>query len=371
MLYVNIPTREEVLKLADIRADACISIYLKTSPLPQEREAGRIALDNMVRNALISLQESGLDKHRLDALMDEIAEVIEADDFWDFHAHSLAILATPEHIYTYRLANDVTTRLLVSDRFYLKPLFRALTFPHHAYVLALSENGVRLVEFFADAPPEEIVLEGMPKDALSAVGKSSLTSSLSSLTHESGSRGHKKRLTQYARKVDNVLRPFMLQSKAPLILVCAEPLVSLYRAVASVPTLIGETVFISPDRLSVSELVALARPVLDNHYAEGLKTVKQLFEERAGQRRVVTDIAEAARAATYGMVSLLLVDFNKVVTGTIDEGGRLALGDKPGHYGVIDEIVKRSLACGAKILAVREDDMVGTSGVAAVLRYPL
>lgn len=371
MLYVNIPTRAEVLELADIRADACISIYLQTSPLPQEREASRIELDNMVRDALISLQESGFDKRRLWALADELAEVIEADDFWRFHAHSLAVLATPEHIYTYRLANDVNTRLKVGDRFYLKPLFRALTFPHHAYVLALSENDVRLVEFFPEAPPEEIKLRDMPKDALSAVGKSSLTSSLGSLTHESGSRGYKMRLTQYARKVDEAMRPLLAPGSAPLILVCTEPLASLYRAVASIPTLSDETVFISPDRLSISELVALARPVLDKHNDESLETTKKLFEERMGQKRVATDIAETAKAATYGMVSLLLVDFNKVVTGTIDEDGALALGNEPGNYGVIDEIVKRSLACGAKILAVREENMIGDTGVAAILRYPL
>ena len=371
MLYVNIPTRDEVLHLAEVRADACISLYLKTSPLPQEREASRIELDNMVRDAILSLQDKGFDKRRLGELMDEIAEVIEADDFWNFHARSLVILATPDHISTYRLANDVSSRLEVGDRFYLKPLFRALTFPHNAYVLALSENAVRVVEFFADAPPEEIQLADMPKDALSAVGKSTLTSSLSSLTHESGSRGHKMRLARYARKVDQALRPLLLQSGSPLILVCTEPLVSLYRSVASVPTLVDETVFTSPDRLSVGELVALARPVLDTHYAAELGTVKALFEERAGQNRVVTDIADAARAATYGMVSLLLVDFTTTVTGTIDEGGALTLSDAPGSYGVIDEIVKRSLACGAKILAVREGDMVGTTGVAAILRYPL
>lgn len=371
MLYVNIPTREEVLDLAEIRADACLSIYLRTSPLPREREASRIELDNMVRDSFISLQESGFDKRRLATLMDRVAEVIEADDFWYFHAHSLAILATPEHIYIYRLANKVDTRLEVNDHFFLKPLFRALTFPHHAYVMALSENNVRLVEFFADAPPEEIKLKDMPKDARSAVGKSSLMSSLGHLAHESGTRGNKLRLSQYSRKVDEALRPLLLQSKVPLILVCTEPLVSLFRAVVSVPTLIDETVFISPDHLSVSELVDLARPVLDNHYAAELDTVKKLFEERAGQNRVVTDLADTAKAATYGMVGLLLVDFNKAVTGTIDEGGVLTFSDKPGSYGVIDEIVKRSMACGAKILAVREDDMVGTTGVAAILRYPL
>lgn len=47
-------------------------------------------------------------------------------------------------IRTFRLPNDLTPLLVVSDRLYLKPLFRPVTFPHAAFVLALSENAVRL-----------------------------------------------------------------------------------------------------------------------------------------------------------------------------------------------------------------------------------
>ncbi len=371
MLYVNIPTREELLQLAEIRSDVCVSIYLKTSPLPQDIEASRIELHNQLKDAFSQLENSKLDKRRLEALKDELADVLEADDFWFFHANSLAILATPDSIRTYRMANEVKTQLEISDRFYLKPLLRALTFPHTAYILALSENDVRVVEFFSAGPPEEVKVENMPKDALSAVGKSSLTASLGSLTHESGSRGKKMRLAQYARKVDEALRPLLIHSDSPLILISTEPLASIYRSVSSLINLVDETVFTSPDRITVSELVALGRPVLDKHNAAQLNEVKEKFEVRAGQNRVVTDLTDIARAATYGMISLLLVDFDDSVAGTIDDNGKLTLTSEPGAYGVIDEVVKRSLACGAKVLAVRKEDMIGNTGVAAILRYTL
>ncbi len=368
MLYISVPTREEFLQLAEMRSDACVSIYLKTSPLPQEVAASRIELRNLVQEAFKRLS---LDKQRQEALEDEITGLLEADDFWSFHANGLVILATPDCIRTYRIANDIKTQIEVSDRFYLKPLLRALTFPHTAYVLALSENSVRLVEFFPVAPPEEVSVPGLPKDATSAVKKSSLTASLDGMTHESGSRGKKMRLAQYVRKIDEALRPVLLHSDSPLILVSTEPLASIYRSMASVQNLVAETIFTSPDRLSVSELVALARPELDTHYARQLHDIKDLFELRAGQKRVVTDLADVAKAATYGMVDLMLVDFDLAVTGSIDEGGKLVFSDAPDSYGVADELVKRALAGGGKVLAVRKEEMVGNTGVAAVLRYPL
>ncbi len=56
MLYVDIPSREEYSYLADIHADACISIYLETSPLRQHLEASKIQLGNFIRRRCCRLQ---------------------------------------------------------------------------------------------------------------------------------------------------------------------------------------------------------------------------------------------------------------------------------------------------------------------------
>ncbi len=369
MLYVNIPTREELLALSEMRSDICLSIYITTTPLTQAQDASRIELKNILKDAIAQLSKANYDKKRIASLEEQITNLSEQEDFWVFHAHTLGILATPDSIRSYRLANSITNQMEISDRFHLKPLFRALTFPHHAYVLALSENDVRLIEFFPSSAPEEIRVPNMPKNALDAVGKATLTSSLSSLAHESGSKGYKARLFSFARKVDEALKPRMLQNHVPLILASTEPLLSMYKAVSSTNNLATTEILTSPDRLSTSELVELARPILDNHYEQKIKTVKELFEERTGQDRVVLEISSAAKAATYGMISLLLVDFDKVVTGFIDDSGTVSYSDKLEAYGLIDEIAKRALAAGAEVLAVRKEDMIGDCGVAGILRY--
>lgn len=371
MLYVSLPTREELLNLSDVRSEACVSIYLATSPLPQQQNASRIELGNLIKQAVTSLQEDGLDKRRLEDLEDMIYGVTEEDDFWQFHANSLAILATPDSIRTYRLANSLNSQVEVADRFFIKPLLRALTFPHAAYILALSENEARVVEFFSDAAPELVKLPDMPKDAMSAIGRSSIHTSTGSLTEGSGSRGPKMRLAQYANKVDEALRPLLLSKGSPLVLVSTEPLASIFRSVVSTQHLVEETIFTSPDRISMGDLVAMARPVLDRHYDKHIEDMCKLFEERSGQNRTATDLADIAKAATYGMVSLLLVDFNSTARGTIDDNGALVYSDAPGSLSLVDELVKRAMACGAEVLSMRREEMIGQTGAAAVLRYPL
>lgn len=104
MLYVDIPTRNEFSLLADKRADACVSIYLKTTPVTQNTQASRIQMGNLIKEAQAQLEEAALDKRRLGALLDSLNDLLDDDEFWRFQANSLAVFATPDRIRTYRLA---------------------------------------------------------------------------------------------------------------------------------------------------------------------------------------------------------------------------------------------------------------------------
>ena len=372
MLPIDLPTTDEFRALSRTRADACVSLYVATTPLSQHTDASRIELGNLLKEAARQLTEAGFDRHRLAALQEGVLDLVDDDEFWRFQAHSLAVLATPDHVATFRLANRLPNLVEVSDRFHLKPLLRALTFPHTAFVLALAEGAVRLIEVLPSGPPVEVKVPGLPKDAASAAGKSSL-GDRSPSGRIVGSEGHKVRLTQYARKVDAALRPVLAGRHTPLILAAAEPLASLYRLVNSNVDLFPRTIEGNPDRTTDADLATAARLWLDQLYGEEIAAFGQLFAARADQRRTTTDIAVAARAATFGAIESLLVDIDEVVVGTVDEdSGAVTFADRPGwaSYGVVDEIAGRALATGAKVLGVRKADIPGGASLSAILRYP-
>lgn len=367
MLYVDIPSREEYAYLADIRSDACISIYISTSPLHQQLEASKIQLGNYIKEALLRVANKGVDKRRIALLEEELYSVLEDESFWDLHARSLAVFATPDSIRTYRLANELSHRLEDGERFYLKPLLRALTFPHSAYILALSENQTRLIEFFADAPAEEMKVPDMPTRMKDAMGSAALND------HHHGAVHHKVRLAQYTRKIDQALRPLFARHDSPLILVSTEPLASIYRSTNSLPNLADETLFKNAEHLGASELVTLVRPLMDNYYQEQLNALASRFETRAGERRVTQDLSDVARAATFGAIDVLLVNLDCTQSGTIDEQGLVTFSgsNDENTYSLIDEITKRAMATGARIFAVRSDDLPSGADLNAILRYPL
>jgi hypothetical protein len=129
----------------------------------------------------------------------------------------------------------------VADRFHLKPILRAVTFPRVALVLALAQGSVRLIEVSSDVEPVEVRLPDMPSDAASAAGRSSLADR-APVRRIQGSEGRKLRLTQYARQIDQALRPWLGGLDVPLILAATEPLDSIFRSVNSYPRLASSSI---------------------------------------------------------------------------------------------------------------------------------
>ncbi|WP_313350450.1 hypothetical protein [Paracoccus sp. (in: a-proteobacteria)] len=372
MLYLDTPTARDLSALNEARDDVCVSIYLPTTPLTQDIQQARIKLANLSREAVRQLEDAGTDKRRLAALQEHLDNLADDDEFWRFQAHSLAVFATPDSLRTYRLANKLVQIIEVSDRFHLKPLIRAITFPHTANVLAISENAVRLVEVSPDLPAATVKVPDLPKDAASAVGKSTINDRSPS-GRITGSEGQKVRLAQYVRKVDAALRPILAGSDVPLILAATQPVETIFRAVSSIPAL-PQAITGSHDRTSDADLAKAARSILDAHYEEQIADFCALFDIRKGQRRTTTDISDAAQAATFGNIDRLLVDIEEVVDGMIDEEtGAVTFNETgdAGNYGVVDEIAGRALRTGATVLGVRKGDIPDGKPLAAILRSPL
>jgi hypothetical protein len=369
-LHVDVPTRAQLDRLLASRHSSSVSLYIPTDPASRDG-AERIELKNLAAEAVRQLESSGTAKSDVADIDAAVGDLVDDEEFWRYRARSLAVFVTPESLTTFRLANRLVALAEVSDRFHLKPLLRSVTFPQTAFVLALAQGSARLLEVVADLPPSAVDLPDLPADAASAVGKSSIKDR-SPVGRIQGSEGQKVRLRQYARRIDEALRPLLNGLDVPLILAAAEPLESIFRSVNSYPHLATPTIQGNPEHTSDADLAGRARTVLDGIYAEELETIRQLYERRSAEGRAAADIAAVARAATYGAVDTALVDIDEVVPGSIDEqSGAVTFDatDDAVNYGVVDEIARRVWLSGGRVLAVRRDDIPGRGSVAAILRY--
>jgi len=373
MLYVDIPTESELQALVSARGEASVSLYLPTTPETQHIASARTELGQLLKQAEAQLEAVDTAKRTIWPISEQVHDLMDDDDFWAHQANSLALFVTPDSLRAYRLPNHLHAMVQVSDRFHIKPILRAVSVQQHAFVLALAENEVRLIEVFADLPAQEVKVQGMPKDAASAVGTANVNSRNYS-NRKGGAEGQNVLLRAFCRKVDAALRPVLSGRSEPLIIAATDPLLSIFRSVNSYDALAADAIQTSPVRITASELAEAARPILDTLHTQAIAEVHSIFAARENEGRATTQIARAARAATFGAVDTLLIDIDEVVAGTVDETtGEVTFADEEGahSYGVVDEIACRVLASKGRVLAVRREDIVQGESLAAILRYAI
>ena len=391
MLHIDIPTLAEFKTLAQVKGETCVSLYLPTSPLGESAQLNRTAFKDIAKEALSQLREAGTDKkkiadfeERFEHLAgpehdvqdeDKIRKLQRAkpdpiDEFWHYQANGLAVLATSGMMRTFRLPDRPKPLAEVADRLHLTPLIRAMTSPHDIFVLALAEESVRLVHAFVNFPPERLQVPDLPDSAEEATRRPSF--------HVRAPRrrlqnleGEKVLLQQYVRKVEHAISSVLAERNAPLVLAAEEPLASMFRSVNTYPRLADEMIEGNPGLRTDGELEDAAIPILDRLYSRELKAVIALYDELK-PRRATTDVSYAAHAATAGAVEQLLVDLDAVIPGLVsdvDGSVTYSASDDAETYSVVDEVARRALYTGARVMGARKEELPDRAPLTAILRY--
>jgi hypothetical protein len=391
MLHIDIPSLEEFKVLAQVKGETCVSLYLPTSPLGSGAKANRTAFNDLAKEALSQLKEAGIDKARVSAFAQQFdllagaepdvqdqdkvrkqqhAKPDPVDSFWHYQANGLAVLVTSGATRTFRLPNSPKPLAEVADRFHLTPLIRAMTSPHDVYVLALSKESVRLVHAFANFPPERLQVPGLAANAEEATRRPSI--------HVRAPRGHlqnlegeKVLLQQYVRKVEQAVYGVLAGRNTALVLAAAEPLASMFRSVNTYPGLVDELIEGNPDQTTDVELEDAAIPILDRLNSRDLAAVIARYDELK-PRLATTDVSYAAHAATAGAIDQLLVDLDAVVPGLVsdvDGSVTYAASDDAETYSVVDEVARRALYSGARVMGARKEELPDRAPLIAILRY--
>jgi hypothetical protein len=392
MLHIDIPTLEEFKALAQIKGETCVSLYLPTSPLGTSAKFNRTAFKDLAKEALSQLKEAGIDKDKFAVFEEQFDRLAGAEhdvqdedkirklqrakpdpieSFWHYQANGLAVLTTSGMMRTFRLPNPPKPLAEVADRLHLTPLIRAMTSPHDIFVLALAEESVRLVRAFANFPPERLQVPHLPRNAEEATRRPSF--------HVRAPRrrlqnleGEKVLLHQYVRKVEHAIHSVLAGRNAPLALAAEEPLASMYRSLNTYPRLADEIIEGNPEERTDAELEDAAIPILDRLYSRELKAVIARYDELKPWH-ATTDVSYAAHAATAGAIDQLLVDLDAVVPGLvsdIDGSVTYSASDDAETYSVVDEVARRALYTGARVMGARKEELPDHAPLTAILRYP-
>jgi Zn-dependent protease len=299
--------------------------------------------------------------------------------------NGLALFAAPELFRTYRLPLDLREQLIVAQRLHVKPLLTLFTGDGHFFILALSQNQVRLLEA-TRYEVDEIELEGVPSSMAEALPSDRAEKQLQFQTRTRGGKGEraavfhghdpadeaKRQILRYFQRVDEGLRKVLREEQAPLVLVGVDYLLPLYREANSYPHLLAEGITGSPETIKAADLHEQAWAIVEPHFAAAQHQALADYAQKAGTGLTSNRVDEVVPAAYHGRISLLWVALGAEVWGRYDpEAGIIDRRDEPvpGDEDLLDLAALQTILKGGTVYAVEPKAVAGSGSLAALFRY--
>jgi len=376
---------DDLKALLALRDPPCLTLYQPTHRHHPDNLQDRIRFRNLVKG----LEDAVRQAHPADTttLLAPFHALADDRAFWNHALDGLAVLGGRGVFRAYRLQRPVVERQVVADRFHAKPLLRTLQSADRYQVLGLSRHAIRLFEGNRDVLDEIEPAAGVPRTITDALGDELTEPHLtvasyggvgrgqSAMHHGHGSKAEEVDVDaeRYFRAVDRaVLERHSRPTGLPLILVTLPEHRTLFHALSHNPHLLDEGLDVHPDALTPDELRRRVWEVVEPRYLTRLARLVEAFGGARAQDLGDDDVGRVAQAVVAGRVGTLLVEAERVVAGSIDEGsGDFRPGDldDPEVGDALDDLASSALLRGADVVVVPAERMPTSTGVAAIYRY--
>jgi hypothetical protein len=377
--------RQELRALMEAHPGWCVSIYLPTHRAGECTKQDPIRLRNLLKEAEARLMHAGL--RTVDArLLLQPARQLEGDSpFWRHLADGLALFIASDFMHEHRLPFPFQELVVVGRRFHLKPLLPLLTGDGQFYILALSQNGVRLLRG-ARHSVAEIELEDIPVALADTLRHDDRGRPVQSHPHRATARsresvffGHgvggeedKKDILRYFRQIDRGLRQAVPEAQAPLVLAGVDYLFPLYREASTYPRLLDEGIPGSPEEVPAEALHRRAWVIVQPVFVKARREAADRYRAQAGTALASADIEHILSAAYQARVEALFVALGVQVWGTWDpQAHRVVIHQKPGPAveDLLDLAAIQTMLHGGTVFAVQPEEVPDREPCAAVFRY--
>jgi hypothetical protein len=158
---MDILTRNDLRALIERPERLSISIYMPAERMGKQVEQNPIRFKNLLGKTEERLAERGVRASEAQALLEPAKTLLRDSLFWQRQSDGLALFVSQDMLRYYRLPLDFEELAVVGDRFHVKPLLPLLSGDGRFYILALSQNTLRLLQGTRYSV-SEIELEDVP-----------------------------------------------------------------------------------------------------------------------------------------------------------------------------------------------------------------
>ncbi len=376
-------TKNDLMALINTQAEWCVSLYMPMVRAGIEVQQNPIRFRNLLRKAEAQLEQLGLRPQETERLLQPATALLDDFDLWQQRADGLAVFVNPDSLRVFRLPIAPAEHAIVKTRFFVKPLLPLLSGDGTYYLLALSQDEVRLMRGTRDSMAE-VELNNVPASLADALAIDQMRSYIRAATKGGGgtvwqSSGasaddEKKQILRYFQQIDRGLRELIADKQIPLLLAGVDYLLPIYREANTYPHLIEGDITGNPEMLSAKDLHQPAWERVKPLFARAEAEQRELFATLAGRAdpRAVLGLKHALTAAHQGRVASLFVALDRQLWGQFDpETGTMHVHPEmqPGDQDLLDLLAAQTLANSGAVFAVEADSVPGGEAFAAILRY--
>jgi len=378
---MKILSREELGTLMQSLGEPAVSIYMPTHRTG-DIEQDPIRLKNLLREAEGQLVDYGLRVPDARSLLEPARQLLPDLHFWQHQGDGLAIFLSAETFRYYQLPYSFRELVVVAERFHIKPLVPLFSEDGLFYVLAVSQNKVRLLTC-TRYHVQEVTPEGVPPNLDEALKYDQPEKQHQFHTTGPGGttiyHGHgvskdydKVSILRYFQQVDRGLNEVLKEEHVPLIIASVDYLHPIYREANKYNYLLDEGIQGNPDELSEKALQEQAWPIVQPYFERGRAEALERYHEAVVKGLATNDVKQAVLAAYDGKVSTLFVATDVQQWGQFDpESRKVRLYEErgPGVEDLLDFAAVHTLTKGGTVYAVAPEQAPDEAAIAAIFRY--
>jgi hypothetical protein len=395
-LHLNIDPfgAEELHALLAHHDEPCVSIYLPSQGVGAEIQLVPLRLAQLLELAETELTALGYRLHQAQAILKPARALLAGAraPFWQHQSDGLALFLAPNLCKRYWLPLPFAEAVVAGKRFYVRPLVPLLSGDGRFYVLALSQNQVKLfqgsrytlAEISLRHAPHSLA-ESLRYDEFethvqphSAAGGGLGRGGRAVMFHGHGSAGDeattKEQLVRFLHEVDNDVCAVLAEQTAPLVVAGVDTIQGLYHKVCHYPALDEQGIDGSPDRLGAKELHARAWTLAASGFRQPIRTAMEKFHRLHGQQdpRALCDLKQVLASAYQHRVETLFVASEGQAWGAFDpttNGVELHEEAQPGDEELFDTAVVYTLQGSGAVYMLGDNEMPAGQPIAANLRF--
>jgi hypothetical protein len=294
----------------------CVSVFMPTHRHGPETLQGPVRLRNLVEQAARELSVGGTSTKVSANVLAPARALLDDAAFWQQQGDGLAVFAAPGWFSHLRLPLAFVEEVTAGSSFRVVPLIPLLSGDGRFFVLALSQNSVRLFDASRHrigeldrgpipASMDEALAHEDPERQLQVRSGGGATAQFHG--HGAGDEVDKAAIERYVRAVDRGLCERIGSSHQPLVLASVGYYLPILQSVSSYPAIVDAVVEGNPEHRSPEELHTAAWPLVERRFAAQINKDLDRYGAAAGTGKAATVTDEIADAARGGRVDTLFV----------------------------------------------------------------